>query len=142
MRTRSDENQCYIVFAHPEEGLVVGPHGNLLARQSDTPGCSFAISICRKPRMILTFGTGARTCMGRSSSKSEIQTREVWQRSQVQYGTKNSLSTTIRRQVCCSRFSVLGCSWFLRQHAYQSVNNIRSIVTFWGAGNARIGRVA
>ncbi|MCC6697049.1 MAG: carbon-nitrogen hydrolase family protein [Candidatus Hydrogenedentes bacterium] len=43
MRTRSFENQCFIAFTHPEESLVTGPKGQVLAQWTgDTPG----IQIC------------------------------------------------------------------------------------------------
>ncbi|HNT87573.1 MAG TPA: carbon-nitrogen hydrolase family protein, partial [Candidatus Hydrogenedentes bacterium] len=32
MRTRSFENQCFIAFTHPEESLVTGPKGEVVAR--------------------------------------------------------------------------------------------------------------
>ncbi len=39
MRTRSFENQCFIAFTHPEESLVTGPKGQILARWEGTsPG--------------------------------------------------------------------------------------------------------
>lgn len=34
MRTRSYENQCFIAFTHPEEGLVTGPKGKVMAQES------------------------------------------------------------------------------------------------------------
>lgn len=39
MRTRSFENQCFIAFTHPEESLVTGPKGQILAQElSGDPG--------------------------------------------------------------------------------------------------------
>jgi len=38
MRTRSYENQCFIAFAHPEVGLIVGPKGELIAKRLERPG--------------------------------------------------------------------------------------------------------
>ncbi|MDD2766041.1 MAG: carbon-nitrogen hydrolase family protein [Opitutaceae bacterium] len=39
MRTRAYENQCFIAFTHPEESLVTGPKGQILAQWTgDTPG--------------------------------------------------------------------------------------------------------
>jgi len=39
MRTRSFENQCFIAFTHPEESLVTGPKGQILARwEGNEPG--------------------------------------------------------------------------------------------------------
>ena len=41
MRTRSYENQCFIVFAHPQESLVTAPNGRVIAKEnapSGTPG--------------------------------------------------------------------------------------------------------
>ena len=38
MRTRAFENQCFIAFAHPEQGLVLNPRGDIQASQYDTPG--------------------------------------------------------------------------------------------------------
>lgn len=38
MRTRSYENQCFIAFAHPQVGFVVGPKGDLIARRTASPG--------------------------------------------------------------------------------------------------------
>ena len=38
MRTRGYENQCFIAFAHPDVGFVVGPKGNLVAKRTDNPG--------------------------------------------------------------------------------------------------------
>jgi len=35
MRTRGYENQCFIAFAHPKVGFVVGPDGGLVAKQED-----------------------------------------------------------------------------------------------------------
>ncbi len=32
MRTRGYENQCFIAFTHPEVGLVVGPHGEIVGK--------------------------------------------------------------------------------------------------------------
>ncbi len=37
MRTRAFENGCYIAFTHPEEGLVTGPDGEIVAKVEDTP---------------------------------------------------------------------------------------------------------
>ncbi len=34
MRTRAFENQCFIAFTHPEESLVAGPGGKVLARRT------------------------------------------------------------------------------------------------------------
>jgi len=38
MRTRGFENQCFVAFAHPRVGFVVGPKGELVAKRTDTPG--------------------------------------------------------------------------------------------------------
>ncbi len=38
MRTRAYENQCFIAFAHPEQGLVLNPRGDIQASQYNTPG--------------------------------------------------------------------------------------------------------
>ncbi|NLV43476.1 MAG: carbon-nitrogen hydrolase family protein [Candidatus Hydrogenedentes bacterium] len=38
MRTRAFENQCFIAFTHPEQGLVLNPSGDIQASQYDTPG--------------------------------------------------------------------------------------------------------
>ena len=39
MRTRAYENQCYIAFTHPAEGLVTGPKGAVVAKEeADNPG--------------------------------------------------------------------------------------------------------
>lgn len=38
MRTRAFENQCFIAFAHPEQGLVLNPRGDIEASQYKTPG--------------------------------------------------------------------------------------------------------
>jgi predicted amidohydrolase len=39
MRTRSYENQCFIAFAHPEESLVTGPRGQIVAKEkTNEPG--------------------------------------------------------------------------------------------------------
>ena len=39
MRTRSYENQCYIAFTHPEESLITGPKGGVLAKTwAEGPG--------------------------------------------------------------------------------------------------------
>lgn len=38
MRTKGYENQCYIAFAHPSVGFVVGPKGNLVAKRDENPG--------------------------------------------------------------------------------------------------------
>jgi predicted amidohydrolase len=38
MRTRAMENQCFIAFAHPEESLVTGPKGNVLAQETGDGG--------------------------------------------------------------------------------------------------------
>lgn len=38
MRTRAMENQCFIAFTHPEEGLVTGPGGRIVAQERDDAG--------------------------------------------------------------------------------------------------------
>lgn len=38
MRTRGYEDQCYIAFAHPSVGFVVGPKGELIAKRTENPG--------------------------------------------------------------------------------------------------------
>lgn len=38
MRTRAYENQCFIAFAHPEESLVTGPKGEVVAKQTEGSG--------------------------------------------------------------------------------------------------------
>ena len=38
MRTRGYENQCFIAFAHPSVGFVVGPKGELIAKRTENPG--------------------------------------------------------------------------------------------------------
>ena len=38
MRTRAFENQCFIAFTHPEQGLVLNPRGDIQASQYTTPG--------------------------------------------------------------------------------------------------------
>ncbi len=39
LRTRAYENQCYIAFTHPKQGLVTNPKGGVEAKEeSDTPG--------------------------------------------------------------------------------------------------------
>jgi predicted amidohydrolase len=38
MRTRSYENQCFIAFAHPEESLVTGPKGKVIAQETGDTG--------------------------------------------------------------------------------------------------------
>ena len=38
MRTRAMENQCFIAFAHPEESLVTGPSGDVVACERDSNG--------------------------------------------------------------------------------------------------------
>lgn len=37
MRTRAFENGCYIAFTHPEESLVTGPDGSIVAKEEATP---------------------------------------------------------------------------------------------------------
>jgi predicted amidohydrolase len=43
MRTRAYENQCFIAFTHPEEGLVTGPKGQVVAKEL---GRERAVLIC------------------------------------------------------------------------------------------------
>ena len=38
MRTRAYENQCFIVFAHPQESLVTGPTGKVLFKEDTKEG--------------------------------------------------------------------------------------------------------
>jgi len=38
MRTRAFENQCFIAFAHPEESLVTGPKGEIVAQKKGSRG--------------------------------------------------------------------------------------------------------
>ena len=50
MRTRSFENQCFIAFAHPEESLVTGPKGEIVAQEKDSRGvlmCEIDVSRAR-----------------------------------------------------------------------------------------------
>lgn len=50
MRTRSYENQCFIAFAHPSVGFVVGPRGNLIAKRTGNPGvliCDIDITLAK-----------------------------------------------------------------------------------------------
>ena len=56
MRTRSYENQCFIAFAHPQQSLVTGPNGRVLAKQDAVPSesgephvlvCNLDLSLAR-----------------------------------------------------------------------------------------------
>ncbi len=50
MRTRGYENQCYIAFAHPSIGFIVGPRGDLIAKRIESPGvliCDVDITLAR-----------------------------------------------------------------------------------------------
>ncbi len=51
MRTRSFENQCFIAFTHPEESLVTGPKGQILAQWTGSdPGvlvCEIDLSLAK-----------------------------------------------------------------------------------------------
>ena len=38
MRTRAYENQCFIAFTHPTEGLVTNPKGGVQAQEEGGPG--------------------------------------------------------------------------------------------------------
>lgn len=47
MRTRSYENQCFIAFAHPEQGLVTSPRGRVIAKENlQTPADSPQVLVC------------------------------------------------------------------------------------------------
>jgi predicted amidohydrolase len=67
MRTRSYENQCFIAFAHPQQGLVTAPNGRVVAKENSAPGESnqARVLVCEidlsRPRTTITCEIAAQT---------------------------------------------------------------------------------